>query len=365
MAEGGAPSLQREHVSRKFRFIELLESLLLSDMLRLRFESTSSKEKDMANNEHLNKFYSGVMQWNQWRQENPTIRPDLSGGNFSREAIYKSAFTTGIVSGGLGVSSVLDQQILRDGDLSNVDFRGANFHGRTLEGTNLRGADLSGADLTYAQLIETHLDGAKLQGCRIYGISAWNVHLTKAHQLDLIVTPPNEPIITVDNLEVAQFIYLLLNNARIRDVINTITSKVVLILGRFTKERKQVLNAQREALRQREYLPVLFDFEKPAHRDITETISMLAHMARFVIADITDARSIPQELERIIPNLPSVPVQPLLLTAQQEYGMFEHFRRYSWVLDPFFYDDETMLLAALNEKIIVPAEAKAKEQTAK
>lgn len=271
----------------------------------------------------------------------------------------------GMVSGGLGVPSVLDQKILRDGDLSNVDFRGANFHGRTLEGTNLKGADLSGADLTHAQLIETHLDGAKLQGCRIYGISAWNVHLTKAHQLDLIVTPPNEPIITIDSLEVAQFIYLLLNNARIRDVINTITSKVVLILGRFTNERKQVLNALREALRQRNYLPVLFDFEKPAHRDITETISTLAHLARFVIADITDAKSIPQELMAIAPALPNVPIQPLLLAGQHEYGMFEHFRKYPWVLELFLYDDEAMLLAALNEKIIAPVEAKAKEQTTK
>jgi len=50
--------------------------------------------------------------------------------------------------------------------------------------------------------------------------------------LNLIITDDNEPTITVDNLEVAQFIYLLLNNQKIRDVIDTITSKVVLILGR-------------------------------------------------------------------------------------------------------------------------------------
>ena len=32
-------------------------------------------------------------------------------------------------------------------------------------------------------------------------------------------------------------------------------------------------------------LPVLFDFTIPAKRDITETISLLARMARFVVAD--------------------------------------------------------------------------------
>ena len=67
----------------------------------------------------------------------------------------------------------------------------------------------------------------------------------------------------MDNLEVAQFIYLLLNNAKIREVIDTITSKVVLILGRFTPERKVVLDALREELQKRDYVPVLFDFDKP------------------------------------------------------------------------------------------------------
>lgn len=120
--------------------------------------------------------------------------------------------------------------------------------------------------------------------------------------------PHGEAEITVDNVEVAQFIYLLLNNQKIRHVIDSITSKVVLILGCFTSARKAVLDAIREDLRMRDYLPVLFDFEKPSSRDLTETISTLAHMARFVIADITDAKSVPQELMKIVPSLPSVPV---------------------------------------------------------
>jgi hypothetical protein len=45
----------------------------------------------------------------------------------------------------------------------------------------------------------------------------------------LVVTPENEPAIIIDNIEVAQFIYLMLNNQKVRDVIDTVTSKVVLI----------------------------------------------------------------------------------------------------------------------------------------
>ena len=74
-------------------------------------------------------------------------------------------------------------------------------------------------------------EDADLTACHVYGVSAWGVNLEGAKQTDLVITPTDEPAITVDNLEVAQFIYLLLNNKKIRDVIDTITSKVVLILG--------------------------------------------------------------------------------------------------------------------------------------
>ena len=100
---------------------------------------------------------------------------------------------------------------------------------------------------------------------------------------------------TVDNIEVAQFIFMLMKNHKIREVIDTMTSKVVLILGRFTPERKRVLDAIREELRRLNYLPVLFDFEKPGSRDLTETVSMLAHMARFVSPTLRTRRAFPKK----------------------------------------------------------------------
>lgn len=245
---------------------------------------------------------------------------------------------------------------LEEANLSEADLSEAN-----LNKANCYGANFSKARLNYATLVETNLEKADLTGCSVYGISAWKVQLDGAIQSNLIITPDNEPAITVDNLEVAQFIYLLLNNKGIREVIDTITSKVVLILGRFIDERKAVLDALRNELRRRNYSPVLFDFEKPASRDITETISTLAHMARFVIADITDAKSIPQELQVIVPNLPSVPIQPLLQASERKYGMFEHFTRYPWVLPIYYYTDQVSLLQSLKENIIEPVERKAQE----
>lgn len=170
-----------------------------------------------------------------------------------------------------------------------------------LNRADLSGADLRGANLTSASLVGTNFEGANLTGCRVYGVSAWDIQLAGAIQSNLVITPQFESVIQVDNLEVAQFIYLLLNNKRIRHVIDTITSKVVLILGRLTPERKAVLDAIREELRRRDYLPILFDFQRPDSKDSTETVSTLANMARFIIADLTDPASVPHELAMIIP----------------------------------------------------------------
>ena len=106
-------------------------------------------------------------------------------------------------------------------------------------------------------------------------------------------------------------------------------------------------------------LPILFDFNVPATRDITETVSLLARMARFIIADLTDPSSIPQELQAIIPSV-RVPVQPLLLEGSSLYSMFKDFEDYHWVLPVYQYKEPEQLLATLAEKVIAPAEGKVK-----
>jgi uncharacterized protein YjbI with pentapeptide repeats len=281
------------------------------------------------------------------------IRADLYQANLSLSDIGNAQLYEANLYHANLVKARLCGADLRTACLNAADLRGAN-----LSGANLCKADLRGADLTFANLIEANLERSDLTGCRIFGISAWEVKLKGAIQKDLIITRRSQPIITVDNLEAAQFIYLLLYNEKIRHVIETITSKVVLILGRFTSERKAILDNIRDELREHDYLPVLFDFDGPASRDTRETVSTLAHMARFIIADITDARSIPAELESIVSQLPSVPVQPLILSSDYEYGLFEHIRRFPWVLEPCRYENQRDLLSSLQEKVIALAEAK-------
>jgi uncharacterized protein YjbI with pentapeptide repeats len=296
---------------------------------------------------------------------------DLSGATLARAVLDKANLSratlrrTFLRKANL-VGAELSSAFLSDADLGEVDLTEAKLNDAHLRGVfvseaNLTGADLTGANLMYARFVDVNLQSANIANCAVYGISAWDLLLDNTKQSDLIITRPEEPTITVDNLEVAQFIYMLLTNRKIREVIQSITSKAVLILGRFTPERKAGLDALREELRKYNYLPILFDFDRPASRNLTETISTLAHLSRFVIADITEAKSIPQELQRIIPSLPSLPVQPLLLASEYEYGMFKDLEDYPWVLKPYKYDSLSHLLDSLEEKVIAPAEAKAKE----
>jgi len=254
---------------------------------------------------------------------------------------------------------------LSDAKLVEANLRGAMLCRATLTGANLAFADftqaklrkavLCNANLTGARFLNTDLYGADLTGCRVYGVSAWNVNLTQTVQSNLMISPRNEPAITVDKLELAHFIYLMLNNQKIRDVIDTNTSKVVLILGRFTPDRKRILDAIREELRRHDLVPVLFDFEIPRDRNITETVTLLAGMACFIIADLTKPKSLPQELKAIIPDLEAVPVQPILRLSDREYSMFQDFLSRSSVLPIFRYKDQRHLLRNLVDKVIQPA----------
>jgi hypothetical protein len=162
-------------------------------------------------------------------------------------------------------------------------------------------------------------------------------------------------------MEVAQFLYLLLHNEKLQRVIDTITTKVVLILGRFSlPERKSVLDGLRDELRKpgRDYVPVVFDFEKPASQTTINTVMLLARMARFVIADISDAKSVLQELQAIVPSSPLLAVQPIIAAPQEEPGMFDSFKAYPWVLEVHRYDAPGQLLAHLDERVIRPVEKK-------
>jgi uncharacterized protein YjbI with pentapeptide repeats len=307
------------------------------------------KEK-MANPQHLAILNTGVNSWNSWRRSHCDERPDLRGAELANRNLQGVNFR----------DANLYRASLWRADLSESDLSGADCSSVTLNGAVLCRANLSRTNLRYSRIVAANLDGAIICDAFLYGSSIWNIQGQPAEQKDLVITPKSEPRITVDDMEVAQFVFLLMRNDKIRNVLNTITTKVVLILGRFSEERLAVLNAVRSRLRELNLLPVLFDFERP-NQTTVETVEALAHLARFVIADLTDARSVLQELRGIVPHRPTLAVQTVILASQDEPGMFDFFLQFPWVLGPFRYSDSQSLLQKLDSHVVSPAVAKANE----
>lgn len=299
-----------------------------------------------ASPEHLAILERGVKVWNRWREQNPKIKPRL------KEAFLFQKNLAGINFRG----AELYHAQLSHANLQGADLREADLRGARLALTNLKAADLQGACLMRATLIGTKLQRANLSGAIVFGISAWDVHLEGAIQRDLRLRP-SEPL-TVDNLEIAQFIYLLLKNDKIRDLINTVGRKGVLILGRFT-ERKEVLKAIRTLLRDLGYLPIVFDFERPTDRDFTETVKTLAGMSRFIIADITKPKSVPLELQATVPDY-MIPMVTIIQKGEKPFAMFQDLwtKHRDWVLRPLTYDSIEQLQRVFQKAVVDPANSK-------
>ena len=189
------------------------------------------------------------------------------------------------------------------------------------------------------------------------GISAWNLKLSeRTKQQDLVITPLHEPKVTRDNIEIAQSVYLLLHNAKLRDVIDTIGRKGALLLGRFTEDRIAVLERLRDELRRRGYLPIVFNFDKPETKDVTKTVRLFAGLSKFGIADITNPESAPLELQATVPEI-RVPFRPIIEEGEKSFAMLQDLwsKHREWLFEPIHYSSVEALIASLDEKIIRPA----------
>jgi uncharacterized protein YjbI with pentapeptide repeats len=333
----------------------------------------------MAKSEDVAKLVAGVEVWNNWRKTDKENNPDLSDINFisvggqpeycilpeysgfdlshcnlNRASLRNCIFSEcDFSSSSLHFSDIVDSRCV------NCNFQGAELNVSKIGSSEFISCDFTDAQLSYCSaeetsfigstfirtkldmmsLVKTDFSNTMIDGALVYGISAWDLNFKGSVQQNIYISDKYTSI-TVPNIELAQFIALLVNNSKIREIIDTISSKVVLILGRFTKNRKAVLDAIKNELQIYSYVPVLFDFEGPKSRDFTETILTLASISKFIIADLSMAKSIPQELSSVIPHFPSVPIQPIIQKQEREYSLFEHFEKYPWVMSKLQYTDE-------------------------
>lgn len=155
----------------------------------------------MANGEHLALLKQGVDAWNQWKANNPDIRPNLSfatgkgiiirdaklsGVDLSRADLSRADLSRAdLVGANLREANFneayLSKAELIGADLSEADLSSADLIGANLIGTNLSGAKLNGADLSKANLRGTDLSGARLIGAKLSGANLSGAKLSEAN----------------------------------------------------------------------------------------------------------------------------------------------------------------------------------------
>jgi uncharacterized protein YjbI with pentapeptide repeats len=322
----------------------------------------------------------GVKHWNRWREEHQGRLLQLPHANLQglfQEGLAIKGFTAPLskvnfsgmnLRGAFIEGADLTDANLRGADLSEAVLNGANLRHAdlreaTLVDANLKGADLTGADLgdanlMRATLVETTLCGADLRGCNIYGVSVWGVKLDeKTNQSNLLIHNYGEPLVRVPSLEMAQLIYLLLDDrTKLRELLCGIGERGVLILGRFEPKRKQILDAVADALTELGYLPILFDFDEIPGRNYTETVVLLAGMSKFIIADLTDAKSLPQEAQAITEQI-DIPFLSIIERGYDPWSMLRDIAQKRYV-DPrvLSYGTKDVLVAKVPRLVEIAEE---------
>jgi hypothetical protein len=120
--------------------------------------------------------------------------------------------------------------------------------------------------------------------------------------------------VTVSDIKTAAFIYSLMESSEdLARNIDEATNRVVLLLGKFRDGGAERLNRIKSLLADYGLIPIKFDFEKPELLNLIETITIIAGLSKFIIADLSGP-SVPAEIERITSSF----YKPILLLMKAD-----------------------------------------------
>ncbi|HEX2871142.1 MAG TPA: pentapeptide repeat-containing protein [Polyangiaceae bacterium] len=310
--------------------------------------------------------------WNAYRLENPGLSPmltdlclcgmDLSGYDLS----YANLTSTRLCGAKLNDAN-LHQAILADADLSDADLSGANLCRADLYETTLNGATLVKTNLQGVQMTMTKCIFTRFHECRFFGASAWRVEYKPPEGYVPSFVIRHEPsgraatALTVFDLKVASLLHDALTNTNFGSALSSIRQQCVLLLGRFDAEGKERLEQLRAAFQElnRGYVPIIFDFEMDKDQNLIEVIRLLAELSAFIVADVTSAHAVLQELQAIVPQL-STPVVPIICGEDGPDATFAALRTYPWVLPLRRCSSLNTLTSDLGKWVIEPAKEKRK-----
>jgi len=240
-----------------------------------------------------------------------------------------------------------------------VEFSQVGFSGSILSNCVFKNCQLKELNFYEASLIKSEFYDCLIVDCDIFGANIWSIISENTTQKDLKIPFGQKTInrdkeqITIDDIELANIVYLLAVNSNFTKFINQSKSNFVLILGRFG-ENLERLRKIKEKLRKENFSPIVFDFESPDTLDLIEMIILLSLLSKFIIVDLSEPKSVPAELQAILSTL-MIPVVPILNRNSTVYGTYSFTNRYSWVLPVLIFDNIEEVLKVFKKAIIDPA----------
>lgn len=148
------------------------------------------------------------------------------------------------------------------------------------------------------------------------------------------------------------------------EIMSELSKRRVLILGRFTGRWLEVLKGIKAYLEKHanRYIPELFTFCKPDSRDLIEAIIGFVALSRFVIADLSEPKSVQSELEPIVRYFQLVPVVPVINRTGKEYATLSSLLRFANVVKPTVrYRNLDDLIEKLQKEVVPLAKKMLKE----
>jgi hypothetical protein len=124
----------------------------------------------MAIQEHLDILAQGPEVWNEWREGDASIVPNLYEAQLGGANLIRANLV-----GAMMIGANLD-----DAELDNANLAGADLRGAKLFGANLIGANLVGAMLIDAYMDNTNLEGTDLESANLQGANLVRANLASA-----------------------------------------------------------------------------------------------------------------------------------------------------------------------------------------
>jgi uncharacterized protein YjbI with pentapeptide repeats len=130
----------------------------------------------MANHKHIEILSQGVAAWNQWRAQDPDVKPNLSGVNLLKAKLANINLRQADLR-----KTDLREADLAGADLAKADLRNANCRAAKVICANLKSANMNGAHLIASDLSKADLQGADLRGVRLDSSDLYEAHLKSAN----------------------------------------------------------------------------------------------------------------------------------------------------------------------------------------